>query len=158
MEFSVKHNSPEKARGACQIITVAEPRKLSASGKLVDKACNGSLTSILKTGDMNGAIGQTLMLHGVEGSACARILLLGVGKDGERDERGYARIVGSVTRALADTGARDAEFYPGDISLKGRDLAWKARQAALLAGNSEYRFDRLKSGRKEAKRASGGST
>ena len=152
MEFSVKHNSPEKARSACQIITVSQPRKLSASGREVDKSSKGQLASILRTGDMDGGIGQTLMLHGVEGSACARILLVGTGKDSERDERGYARIIQSITSALANSGAKDAEFYPGDISLKGRDLAWKARQATLLAGNSDYRFDRLKSGKKEAKK------
>ena len=149
MDFSVKHNSPEKARSACQIVTVSQPRKLSASGKLVDKASKGQLTSVLKTGDMDGSVGQTLMLHDVAGSACARVLLVGTGKDGDRNERVYERIVQSITSALTGTGAKDAEFYPGDISLKGRDLVWKTRQAALLAGNSEYRFDQLKSGKKE---------
>ncbi len=152
MEFSVKHNSPEKARSACQIITVAQPRKLSASGQQVDKASKGRLASILKAGDMDGEIGQTLMLHGVEGNNCARILLVGTGREGDRGERGYTRIVQSITSALANSGARDAEFYPDEIALKGRDLAWKVRQAALLAGNSDYRFDRLKSGKKQPKK------
>ena len=149
MEFSVKFNNPEKARSACQIITVAQPRKLSRSGQQVNKASKGHLASILKAGDMDGKLGQTLMLHAVPGSGAQRVLLVGTGKDSERNERNYARIIQTITSCLGGSGARDAEFYPADISLKGRDLAWKVRQAALLAGNSEYRFDRLKSGKKE---------
>ena len=38
MEFSLKHNIPESARSACQIITVTQARKLSSSGLRVDKA------------------------------------------------------------------------------------------------------------------------
>ena len=38
MDFSLKHNAPENARGACQIITVSETRKLAKSGQRVDKA------------------------------------------------------------------------------------------------------------------------
>ena len=145
MEFVLKHNAPEKARSACQIITVTEPRKLSASGKLVDKAARGMLSAILKRGDMEGKIGQTLMLPAPAIDGVQRLLLVGCGKESEMNERKYARIVNAVASALGSSGARDAEFYPGDIPLKGRDLAWKTRQAAMLFGNSEYRFEQLKS-------------
>ena len=152
MEFSLKFNAPEKSRSACQIITVAQPRKLSRSGQQVNKASKGYLAAILKAGDMDGRPGQTLMLHSVPGSASQRILLVGVGKDSERNGRSFARVIKTITTALAGSGARDAEIYLADISLKGRDLAWKARQAVLLAANSEYRFERLKSGKREARK------
>ena len=150
MEFSAKFNNPDKARTACQIITVTEPRKLSRSGQEVNQASKGYLAAILKGGDMDGKLGQTLMLHSIPGSSAQRVLLVGTGKDSERNERSFARIIQAITSSLGASGARDAEFYPADVSLKGRDLAWKVRHAALLAGNSEYRFDRLKSGKKEA--------
>jgi leucyl aminopeptidase len=152
MDFSLKHNAPENARGACQVITVFESRKLSASGKRVDKASQGYLRDVLKRGDMDGKAGQTLLLTAVPGIAAQRVLLVGCGKDSEMDERAYGRVVGAVADALAASGARDAEFYPADIKLKGRDLAWKIRHAALLLANSEYRFEQLKSGKKEARK------
>ena len=147
MEFSLKHSSPENARSACQIITVSQPRKLSRSGQRVDKASKGFLASIIKRGDMEGKLGQTLMLPGVAGVPAQRVLLVGCGKQTEMNERSFARLINSIIKALSASGARDAEFYPGDITLKGRDLAWKVRQAALLASNSEYQFDQLKSGK-----------
>jgi len=153
MDFSLKHNAPENSRGACLIITVSQPRKLSASGRSLDKASQGYLREILRSGDMEGKIGQTLMLPTVPGVAAKRILLVGSGKDGEMDERAYIRVVNAVATALASSGAKDAELFPADIGLKGRDTAWKVRQAALLLANSEYRFEQCKSGKKEPRMA-----
>ena len=152
MEFALKHNTAENVRGACQVITVTQPRKLSASGQRVDKASKGMLSAILKRGDMEGKLAQTLLLtSGVAGGA-QRVLLVGCGKESDMNERNFASVIGAIVTALASSGARDAEVYPGDISLKGRDLAWKVRQAALLLGNSEYRFERCKSGKKATRK------
>ncbi|MDH3632212.1 MAG: leucyl aminopeptidase [Gammaproteobacteria bacterium] len=147
MEFGLKHNAPENARSACQIITVSQARKLSRSGQQVDKASKGFLTSITRRGDMEGKLGQTLLLPDVPGISAQRVLLVGCGKESDMNERNFTRLISSIVSALSACGARDAEFYPGDITLKGRDLAWKIRQATLLMNNSEYQFDQLKSGK-----------
>jgi leucyl aminopeptidase len=119
----------------------------------VDKASKGYLSAILKNGDMDGKIGQTLMLPGIPGVAAKRVLLVGCGKRSEMDERAFARAVNAIATALAACGARDAELYPADIELKGRDTAWKVRQAGLLLANSEYRFEQCKSGKKPPRMA-----
>ncbi|MDH3386447.1 MAG: leucyl aminopeptidase [Gammaproteobacteria bacterium] len=152
MEFSLKHTTAETARGACQIITVSQPRKLSASGLRVDRASKGFLASLLKRGDMEGKTGQTLLLPAVPGLAVQRVLLVGCGKESEMNERVYTRVINSIAAALAASGARDAEFYPGDIKIKGRDLAWKVRHAALTLANSDYKFEQMKSGKPEKRR------
>jgi len=147
MEFVLKHNTAEKARSACQIITVTQPRKLSASGQRVDKANKGMLSAILKRGDMDGNVGQTLLLPSTGINGVQRLLLVGCGKESEMNERNFDRVVNAIASTLESSGARDAEFYAAEIPLKGRDLAWKVRQSALLLNNSEYRFDGLKSGK-----------
>ena len=150
MEFGLKHNTPENARSACQIITVSQARKLSRSGQRVDKASKGFLTSITRRGDMEGKLGQTLLLPDVPGISAQRVLLVGCGKESDMNERNFTRLINSIVSALSACGARDAELYPADITLKGRDLAWKIRQATLLVNNSKYRFDQLKSGKTSA--------
>jgi len=152
MEFGLKHNTPENARSACQIITVSQARKLSRSGQRVDKASKGFLTSIIKRGDMEGKLGQTLLLPDVPGIPVQRVLLVGCGKESDMNERNFTKLISSIVSALSACGARDAEFYPGDVALKGRDLAWKIRQATLLMNNSEYQFDQLKSGKASTSR------
>ncbi len=68
------------------------------------------------------------------------------------NERVYTRVINAIASALAASGARDAEFLAGEVKLKGRDLAWKIRHAALLLANSEYRYVRTKSGKREAQK------
>jgi len=152
MEFIVKHNAPESARGACQIITVGQARKLSPSGQRVDKASKGYLSAILKRGDMEAKLGQTLLLSSVPGLAVQRVLLVGCGKESDMNERGFSRVINAIAGALAASGAHEAEFYADEIKLKGRDLAWKIRHSALLLSNSEYHFDQLKSGKQERRK------
>jgi leucyl aminopeptidase len=152
MEFVLKHNTAEKARSACQIITVTQPRKLSASGQRVDKANKGMLSAILKRGDMDGTVGQTLLLPSTGITGVQRLLLVGCGKESEMNERSFDRVVNAIASTLASSGARDAEFYAAEVPLKGRDLAWKVRQSALLLNNSEYRFDGLKSDKPEPRK------
>jgi leucyl aminopeptidase len=94
---------------------------------------------------MDGTTGQTLLLPSTGINGVQRLLLVGCGKETEMNERSFDRVVNAIASTLASSGASDAEFYAAEIPLKGRDLAWKIRQAALLLNNSEYRFDGLKS-------------
>ncbi len=149
MEFKLKSTAPESAAGACQVVTVNQPRKLSASGQKVDRASKGHLAALLKRGDMDGRLGQTLMLHDVPGLKAKRVLLVGLGKTSDMNERGFGRAIGAIAAALKASGARDAELYPDDIAFKGRDLAWKVRQATLLLANGEYRFELIKREQKD---------
>ena len=144
MEFALKHNPAEKTRSACLIVPVSQPRKLSATGQRIDKAGKGMLSAVLKSGDMEGKIGQTLLLPSTGIAGLQRILLVGCGKEADMNERQFTRLVQSVIAALENTGARDAEVSLADVRLKGRDLAWKVRQAAMLLGNSEYRYTATK--------------
>ena len=137
MEFSLKHNTPEKAHSACQILTVSQARKLSSSALRVDKSCKGLLTSILKRGDMEGKLGQTLLLPSVPGVSAQRLLLVGCGKDSDMNERNYTRVINSIVRALAACGARDAEFYAFTKSLETYELTMDPSTIFILGTDSE---------------------
>ena len=152
MEFGLTFSTASGSRSACQVIPVSQQRKLSKSGLSLDKISKGYLASILKRGDMDGKLGQTLLLHSVPGTNAQRILLLGCGRESDMNERVFVRSINAMINAMSASGARDAEINLDEISLKGRSLAWKTRQTALLCSNSEYRFDQLKSGKREAKK------
>ena len=63
MEFSVKSGNPGKQRSACVVIGVFEPRRLSDAAEQLDEITEGYLASILRRGDMEGKIGQGLLLQ-----------------------------------------------------------------------------------------------
>ena len=149
MEFSVKSGNPEKQRTACLIIGVSQPRKLSRAGKQIDQLSGGQLSTIIRRGDMDGKLGQTLVLHHVPGCLADRLMLVGLGKDKDMNERNFQKVLDAVYEAQSNIGAMEAYSYLTDTHVKGRDLSWKIRQTVMSMEKNRYHFDRLKS-KKEA--------
>lgn len=145
MEFGTKSGNPEKQRTACVVVGVFERRRLSQPAKQLDKATGGYLSSVLRRGDIDGKIGQTLLLHNVQNALCDRILLIGCGKERELGYTAYRRIVASMVSALQSTGAMDAVSYLTELSIKGWSTYQRVRLAVEATEHALYRFDQLKS-------------
>ncbi|MBS1196425.1 MAG: aminopeptidase Metallo peptidase family [Proteobacteria bacterium] len=152
MEFSTKSGSPEKQRTGSVVVGIFEPRKMTLAAELLDKAAAGYLSEIIKRGDMEGKAGTTLLLHHVPGVLADRVLLVGLGKEREFREKEYQAAMRLAVRTLNETGAFDATFYLTEIAVKKRSLAWRVRQATLLAEEVTYRFDQFKSRKEELRR------
>ena len=145
MEFSIKSGSPAKARTGCVVVGVHEGRRLTPAAAEIDKASGGYLTDVLRRGDHDGRKGTTLLLQAVRKVAADRVLLVGLGKVSEFAEGPYRAAVTSAVKALRSTGTLEATICLTDLPVKGRDIGWKAEQAALAAAEATYRFDRTKS-------------
>ena len=145
MEFNVKVSHPVKTRSACLIVAVSEPRKLSTTGQLLDKASKGSLSKIIRRGDMDGRSGQSLLLHNLPGIGADRVLLIGYGKAADMNATIFIKTIGNMSAALENCGASEAHAYITDIPVEGRDVEWKVRQTVLKMNHCRYRFEQLKS-------------
>ena len=155
MEFSIKIGSLEKQRSACVVTGVYAPRKLSPSASLIDRVSGGYLSGITRRGDMQGKLGSTLLLHNVPKLASERVLLVGLGREQEFNEQQYLDAVRAAVKALNETGVPEAVLGLAELPVKKRDIAWKVLQTVLVAMDSTYRFDRLKSKRDEEKKPLG---
>lgn len=151
MEFSIKNTQPEKQRAACIVVGVFESRQLSVSGQELDSASEGYLSRILATGDMNGRLGSTLLLHNVAGSSNDRVLLVGLGKIEEFDGKSFLTSTGAALKSLNDTGATSAALYLLNENLTGRDIAWQVEQTVLQAFAQRYQAGKLKSKKDDQK-------
>ncbi len=145
MEFSVKSGNPEKQRTACVVVGVFEPRKLTPSAQRLDELTSGYLSNLLRRGDLEGKLDQTLLLHNVENTLCDRILLIGCGKERDLNDQQYHQIIAKAISILNETGSMEAVFYLTELSVKGRDNAWKVRHAVEAAQHALYCFNQLKS-------------
>jgi leucyl aminopeptidase len=145
VEFSIKQSNPEKQRSGCVVIGVFEGGKLSAAAQILDKAASHYLRSLVSRGDMNGKVGSTLMLHHVTDIAAERVLMVGLGKDDELAAKQFLDVLRAALGALQKTACKDAALYLTDLPVKGRDEPWKIVQAVLIAAESDYRSDQLKS-------------
>ncbi|MEE4379857.1 MAG: leucyl aminopeptidase [Candidatus Competibacteraceae bacterium] len=152
MDFSVTSGHPEKQRTACLVLGVYESRRLSAAAEQFDAANDGYLSGFLRRGDIEGKLGQDLLLFQTPHALCDRVLLVGCGRERELDDRRFRKILNHATQALTDTGAAEAVSYLTDLNVRGRDKPWKVRQAVEVTEDKLYRFDQLKSKKEPPRR------
>jgi leucyl aminopeptidase len=144
VEFSIKQGNPEKLRSGCVVVGVYEGGKLSAAAQFLDKAAKHVLSDMIAFGDMSGKCASTLLLHKLPGIAAERVLLVGLGKASELNNKNSVDILRAAFSGLNGTPAKDAALYLIDEGV-GRDAAWVIRQAVFAAAESVYRADSLKS-------------
>lgn len=145
MEFSTKAATPEKIKTACIVVGVYADKKLSPAAGLIDAASGGALAKAIKRGDQKGKRGACLLLHGVPGIQAERVLMVGLGKQSELNQRAFSEALASAYKALAATAAPDAAMTLVEVPVLGRTVQQNVRSAVLAARESAYRFDQLKS-------------
>ena len=152
MEFDVKSGSPAKQRNACIVVAVFEPRKLSTAAEEIDTISGGYLAGILRRGDIEGKVGQTLLLHSVPNVLADRVLLVGCGKERDLTESSYRKIVAKVVTTLQETGSMEAVCFLPELNVGKHDTHWKIKHAVEAASEVLYSFDQLKSKKDTARR------
>ena len=145
MEYSVKSGNPEKQRTACIVLGVFEPRKLTTIAEQFDKIADGYISNILRRGDIEGKLGQVLLLHNVPNALSDRVLLVGCGKERELGDAQYQQIISKAITTLNETGSMEAVCFLTELNVKGRDSQWKVKHAVEASEESLYCFDQLKS-------------
>ncbi|MEK7810738.1 MAG: leucyl aminopeptidase [Pseudomonadota bacterium] len=144
MEFSIKQGNPDSLKSGCVVVGVFEDGKLSAAAKLLDKAAQHALSDVVTRGDMNGKAASTLLLHKISGIAAERVLLVGLGKAEELNNKTCTEILRAAFVALNATAAKDAALYLFDEGV-GKDAEWVIKQAVFAAEEQAFRADELKS-------------
>ncbi|MBI3775241.1 MAG: leucyl aminopeptidase [Gammaproteobacteria bacterium] len=153
MEFTIKSGEAHRQRTACVVVGIHEARRLSEAAQHIDSASKGYITELLKRGDINGKVGQTLLLHNIPQTLAERVLLVGCGRERELHDAQFLKIVTTATKALADICVTDAFSYLAELHVTGRDLSWRVRQLVEATRDTLYRFDQLKSKKDVPRRA-----
>ncbi|MGV3742649.1 MAG: leucyl aminopeptidase family protein, partial [Burkholderiaceae bacterium] len=152
MDFSIKtfdaKNQAAQVKTGCIVVAVFENRKLSAAAQQLDG--KGAITAAVKSGDISGKPGSTLLLRNVAGVAAERVLLVGLGKEAPVGEKDFLAAIQATVRALVSVGSTDATLALPLNDIKDRDSAWALRSTVLAARESLYRSDSLKSNKEAA--------
>lgn len=152
MEYLIKSGAPQTQRTGCVVVGIFERRKPTAAASALDEASGGAIGAALRSGDMDGKAGQTLMLRGLSGLVTDRVLLVGLGRERDFDDAAFRKACTTAARALTGTGAQDAVSYLTTLDVRGRDLQWNVQQAALAAHAALYRFDQCRGAESAEKR------
>jgi leucyl aminopeptidase len=150
MEFLVKSASPQSLKTATLVISVGEGRQLGETAKTIDTLTNGALSALLKSGDLAGKIGETLVVRGLPSLKAERVLLVGSGK-GELSDRQLRKLTSAMQTALKALGGNDAALALDELQVKGRDAYARTRLLIETFAAGNYRFDRFKSEKSEAR-------
>jgi len=145
MEYTVNSTAIGSQSTPCVILGIYESRRLSPAGQQLNKSSGGYLASILKRGDIQGKLEQSLLLHDVPGTACERVLLVGCGSEKDLDDSNYRKILSCAATTLDQHGIKAACCYLLELSIPERDLRWKTRQAVEVFEHRLYRFNQLQS-------------
>ncbi|MEC9406910.1 MAG: leucyl aminopeptidase [Pseudomonadota bacterium] len=140
MEYFVKSGHPEKQRVGCVVVGIFDRRKTSIAAGTLDHVSAGAIGSVMRRGDMDGKLGQTLMLHNLPNMFADRVLLVGMGKERDLDDAGFRKACEAAAKSLKQTGAKDAVSYLTHANVKGRSHGWKVKQAALVTEATFYEF------------------
>jgi len=145
MKFGSKITSPETVKTGCIVVPILESSALSGTASQLNIASEKRIINIIKKGDIEGKVGQTLMLHDLPGIKAERILLVGCGKSGATTERQFRKVCASVTAELKSLKSNNAISALHEIDVANKELTWKAAQAVQIMASVDDRKDSLKS-------------
>ena len=144
VEFSIKQGTPDSLKSGCVVVGVFDGGKLSKAGQALDKAAKHALSDLIARGDMTGKAATTTLLHKLNGITAERVLLVGLGKASELNNKVSLDILSATFKALNATPAKDAALYFTDEGV-GKSASWVIKQAVFTAAEQAFRADGLKS-------------
>jgi leucyl aminopeptidase len=138
-ELTLASTLPEHVRAGALVVGAFTDAALPPATARVDRAAKGSLSAVLKLGDLDPAAGATLLLPHLTGVASDRVLLVSLGSSNQYGDRAFREALAGAARALAAGAAKDAAVTLADIEVPGRSLRWRLQHASRLLADAAYR-------------------
>ena len=141
MEYLVKRSAITSEKTTCAIVAIYANKRLSDDAQLLDKLYGGIISSATRSGDIEGKLGQTLLLLTPKNSQHKRILLVGCGKVSELDILKYRKILNSGIQALKKTSSVDAVSSLPTLPIKTQSPRSLTRMHIIVAEDLHYQYD-----------------
>ncbi len=147
LDFNIKVGLSGKQNTNCLLLAVFESSDLPETSKKIDQALAGSISKVIKLGDMRGELGQILVLHNAEDIGADRVMLVGCGKANEFNTKNFREAMQKAAHALHSLDAKNAICCITELPIAHSkyDITWAIRQAVVIVTSSGYKFDEYKS-------------
>jgi leucyl aminopeptidase len=140
LRFEILDASPAALDADAVIAGLYEDKTLTPAAAALDAASGGAIRRLVDAGDASGKPGSTTRLFDVAGVAARRVVLVGLGEPCKLDAARFRKAAAESAKALKGLPVTRAATFLPEVEVPGRDLAWRARQAALAADAEHYRY------------------
>jgi leucyl aminopeptidase len=147
MDLSTTTSSASRKASSCIIIGVYENGKQGAGAASIDTASKGTISSLMRQGDISGRPGSSLMLPDVAGVRGKRVLVIGLGKISQFGISAFRRAVATAATQLKGSKIRDVASYLSLEDISDANAYYRARYTVETVGATLYRFTASKSGK-----------
>ena len=145
MEYSAIIGKVEKQQVACIVCAIYDDKQLPPTIKLLDEQSNGYISKLLKSGDINGNLGQSLILHNVPNLLCKRILVIGCGKKEKFQAQNFKQVCNAAITSLINSNITAACIsLEQDLLFAEKTPNWSIQQIMISFANKLYRFNKYK--------------
>ncbi|MDF7667555.1 leucyl aminopeptidase [Orbaceae bacterium ESL0727] len=147
MKFSAKNINISKQKTDCIVVSVmAEPSQSPLVMEL-DKLTHGTISQLIKAGDISGELGKTTFLYPLplanNESLKAKILFVGCGRADKFDHLNSKKAIQAIVKELL---AKNIKTVSCDLLAINPSLSYDcARQFVEITNQMMYRFDEFKS-------------
>jgi leucyl aminopeptidase len=142
MKFTLDTTPAPRLDTACLVIGIFEHAPLQGSAELIDQASNGALQQLINSGDVDTDWKCATMLHGLDGVAAKRILVMGCGETEKFDAVRYDKVCKSAGAFLRDHVTTSAHICLNELEVG--QASWRLRHAAVCVDRANYRYTATK--------------
>ncbi len=145
MNFTIKTAALQNISTSCMVLGVYQNKTLPEITAEIDKLTRMKLSKIIDAGDINGALGQSLLIHHIDGVRAKRILLVGLGKKSDLTLKNYIQAVNGAAQALKKHAITDALDTLVNLPTHDTGAGKRGQLLAQLIEDSLYQYNHTKS-------------
>lgn len=145
MNFTIKTAALQNISTSCMVLGVYQNKALPEITAEIDKLTRKKLSKIIAAGDINGALGQSLLIHDIDGIRAKRILLVGLGKKSDLNLKNYIQAVNGTAMALKKHAITDALDTLVNLPTRDTGAGKRGQLLAQLIEDSLYQYNHTKS-------------
>jgi len=145
MEYLLKSGDLAKQKTTCLIVGVYARGDLSQPAADIDQASGGEIRRLLKRGDFQGRTAEVQFLYDLPGSACERLLLVGLGPRKEFNLSAFRKATAAAAEILQESHPIEAITTLPLLEVGDSSLYARLRDAVITTEEALYHFEQCKS-------------
>jgi leucyl aminopeptidase len=147
MKYFATTSAASRRPAGTVVVGVFERGKTSSAAAEVDKASGGRIRDLIKSGDITGNLGSSLVLSNLAGVKAGRVVVVGLGKVSKFDIDKFRQATAAAAMAVKGSKTQDFVSYLTLEDVGDTSIYYLTRHTIESVADCLYTFTEMKSGR-----------